>query len=198
MKTQENNSHESFQAREILIIALKLMLISALTALLLSAVNALTAPTITANSEAQRKEAILSIFSDADEIAVSDIITQDVDSIYIAYKGDKVLGYAASVSPNGFGGELDIMVGISSEGSVAGIKLVSHSETPGLGSRVGSSSFLEQYYGLSGSISLGDDVDAITGSTISSKAVTSGVNSALSVYESIFPNSSENGEGESK
>ncbi len=193
MKNPENNQKNRSETLELLFIALKLLIISSITALLLSCVNALTAPTIAANTEAEKKSAIAAIFSDADEIAPSDITTADIDSIYIASKNGSPIGYAASVSPNGFGGALELMVGISTDGSVAGIKLVSHSETPGLGSRVSEDSFLGQFSGLSGKISLGSDVDAITGSTISSKAVTSGVNSALAAYESIFSDSADNG-----
>lgn len=193
MKNPENNQKNRSETLELLFIALKLLIISAITALLLSCVNALTAPTIAANTEAEKKSAIAAIFSDADEIAPSDITAEDIDSIYIASENGSPIGYAASVSPNGFGGAVELMVGISTDGSVAGIKLVSHSETPGLGSRVSEDSFLGQFSGLSGKISLGSDVDAITGSTISSKAVTSGVNSALAAYESIFSDSADNG-----
>ena len=78
------------------------------------------------------------------------------------------------------------MVGVSADGTVVGIKIVSHSETPGLGSRVDSDSFLGQYKGLGGVLTVGKDVDAITGSTNSSKAVTKGVNSALAAFGSVF------------
>ncbi len=196
MKNPENKQKNRSETLELLFIALKLLIISAITALLLSCVNALTAPTIAANTEAEKKSAIAAIFSDADEITPSDITAENIDSIYIASENGSPIGYAASVSPNGFGGALELMVGISTDGSVAGIKLVSHSETPGLGSRVAEDSFLGQFSELSGKISLGSEVDAITGSTISSKAVTSGVNSALAAYESVFSDSADNGGAE--
>ncbi|MCI8388536.1 MAG: FMN-binding protein, partial [Clostridiales bacterium] len=71
-------------------------------------------------------------------------------------------------------------------GQLAGIKIVSHAETPGLGSRVNDNEYLSQYNGLSGKLTISKDVDAISGSTISSKAVLAGVNSALDAYSSIF------------
>ena len=66
--------------------------------------------------------------------------------------GGDILGYAASVSPLGFGGALDMMVGVNSDGTIAGMKIVSHSETPGLGSRVDAPDYLSQYTGKSGTL----------------------------------------------
>lgn len=185
-EAQEKKPENSMDAKFIITITLKLLLISAVTALMLAGVNALTAPIIAENNELEKKNAISAIFPNAAEIALSDIEADGADSIYLVNEGDKTAGYAASVSPNGFGGAIEIIVGINSDGKVAGIKIVSHSETPGLGSRIDSDGFLAQYEGLGGNIAIGREVDAITGSTISSKAVTDGVNSALSVYDMVF------------
>lgn len=185
-ENQEKMPENGMDTKFILTITLKLLLISAVTALLLAGVNALTAPTIAANNELEKKNAISAIFPDADDIRQADVAADGVESIYLVMTDGDLLGYAASVAPTGFGGAMDIMVGVGADGSVVGIKIVSHSETPGLGSRVNSDSFLSQYRGLSGVLTVGRDVDAITGSTISSKAVTKGINSALAAYDSIF------------
>lgn len=202
MKNQENKpdatAAESTAAKSgdtkfILGITLKLLIISAVTALLLSGVNALTAARIAENNEREKQNAIAAIFPDSDSSRLSDAVAEDVNSVYLVFAGDELLGYAASVSPMGFGGELDMMVGVAADGSVSGIEIVAHSETPGLGSRVNSESYLSQYAGLGGSLALGSDVDAITGSTISSKAVLRGVNSALDAYSAVFNGNNENG-----
>ena len=185
-KSQEKKPEQSMDTKFILTITLKLLLISAITALLLAGVNALTAPTIAANNELEKKNAIAAIFPTADDIQKADVAADGVDSIYMVLESGDLLGYAASVAPTGFGGAMDIMVGVSADGTVVGIKIVSHSETPGLGSRVDSDSFLGQYKGLGGVLTVGKDVDAITGSTISSRAVTKGVNSALAAFGSVF------------
>ena len=185
-ENQEIKPESASDTKFILTITLKLLVISAITALLLAGVNALTAPTIAANNELEKKNAIAAIFPTADDIQKADVTADGVDSIYMVFTNGDLLGYAASVAPTGFGGAMDIMVGVGSDGSVIGIKIVSHSETPGLGSRVDSDSFLGQYKGLAGELTVGKDVDAITGSTISSKAVTKGVNSALAAFGSIF------------
>lgn len=179
-------SVSSGNRRFILNITLKLLLISAVTALLLAGVNALTADKIAKNNAIEKANAIISIFPEADENQPADIKADGVDGIYLVLSDGDLLGYAASVSPTGFGGKMDVMVGVNSDGTLAGIEIISHSETPGLGSRVNDKIYLSQYSGLSGKLAIGSEIDAITGSTISSKAILAGVNNALAAYSSIF------------
>ena len=194
---EANNSkspkEKSSDVKFILGIALKLLKISAVTALLLAGVNALTAPRIAENNELEKKNAIAAIFPSSDDCQLTDISADGVELVYLVLKDGDLLGYAASVSTMGFGGEIELMVGVTAEGTVRGIKVVSHSETPGLGSRVDDEGYLSQYAGLGGNLSIGSDVDAITGSTISSKAVLRGVNAALSAYSAIFTENDEIG-----
>ncbi len=173
-------------AKFILTLTWKLLVISAVTALMLSCVNALTADRIAANAEAEKAAAIQAIFSEADSSGRSEAIFEGIDELYLVMAGDDMIGYAASVSPLGFGGEFSLMVGIRADGTVAGIQVVSHSETPGLGSRVGDESFLSQFRGKSGQLALGRDVDAITGSTVSSRAILEGVNNAAAIHADVF------------
>lgn len=195
MEANNSNSPEekSSDMKFILGIALKLLIISAVTALLLAGVNALTAPRIAENNELEKKNAIAAIFPSSDDCQLTDISADGVELVYLVLKDGDLLGYAASVSTMGFGGEIELMVGVTAEGTVKGIKVVSHSETPGLGSRVDDEGYLSQYAGLGGNLSIGSDVDAITGSTISSKAVLRGVNAALSAYSAIFTENDEIG-----
>ena len=194
---EANNSkspeEKSSDVKFILGIALKLLIISAVTALLLAGVNALTAPRIAENNELEKKNALAAIFPSSDDCQLTDISADGVELVYLVLKDGDLLGYAASVSTMGFGGEIELMVGVTAEGTVKGIKVVSHSETPGLGSRVDDEGYLSQYAGLGGNLSIGSDVDAITGSTISSKAVLRGGNAALSPYSAIFTANGESG-----
>lgn len=101
------------------------------------------------------------------------------------YQGES--GYALEVKPNGFGGPLTMMVGIRTDGEVQGIAIISHSETAGLGAVAASASsageaFRSQFTGKSGSVALsrdGGELDAVTGATITSRAICDGVNAAL-------------------
>ena len=104
------------------------------------------------------------------------------DNIYTVYSnGDKV-GYAFLAIGKGYGGNIDILVGLENETTVKGVTIISHLETPGLGARVTESSFREQFAGLNiDDVALkGDDgqIDAITGATISSRAVVDAIRAA--------------------
>ena len=159
-------------------ITLKLLVISVVTALLLAGVNALTVDRIAANIEAEKRNAISGIFGDGIETELCSAEFDGVSELYIVSVDGRLAGYAAQVNPLGFGGEMTVMVGVSVDGRIKGVKLISHSETPGLGNRVGEPSHTDKYIGQSAdSLS----VDAITGSTVSSKALMSGVMTALSV-----------------
>jgi len=155
--------------------------ICAAVALLLGAVNFFTEPIIAANSDAAMLTSIRDIF---DKNVTVEAVTvpegADLSGLYIVMKNGGVCGYSAAVAPSGFGGPINMMVGVDSEGKIVGVKIVSMSETPGLGSKVGGESFLEQFNGADGSLSFGNGADAISGATISSTAVLKGINSILS------------------
>ena len=148
---------------------------------LLGVVNHYTKPQSIANENAEKQEAIKSIFGEG--IESKKVSEEDAENeLYVILKDGKVFGYCAEVAPNGFGGEIKMMVGVDYEGKVCGANIVTMSETPGLGSRTKEEAwFLEQFAGKSGELAVGNGVDAITGATISSKAVTKGVSDALAL-----------------
>lgn len=162
-------------------LGLSLFLITAAAALVLALVDALTAGTIAQRAEAERQAAMACVVPGAD--VFSELYSEDetIDGITGAYAGTRFQGYCVEVSPNGFGGAIHLMVGVDAGGSVTGVVILDHSETAGLGARADSPGFLEQYIGKSGTVSLtgSNAIDALTGATITSKAVTSGVNAAL-------------------
>lgn len=167
--------------------------ISALVALLLSVVNNFTADAITEGEMKRREETVFSIFSYADSVELYGTDEKSGSSIYLVYAEDKLCGYCVNVASNGFGGEINMMVGVSPDNSVESVKIISLSETPGVGSKTRSDSFLAQFAGKKGSLKIGDDVDAISGATISSKAVLEGVNTALACDIDISKIAAEKG-----
>ena len=168
-----------------------LILICASVALMLSAVNLATEKKIKENSESERTKAVSLIFGEIDkpyEVEVSD------HTVYLVSKDGQLAGYCVAVSPQGYGGEIDMLVGIAADGTVCGVQIVSLSETPGVGSRVKTdSAFLDQFKGRTLPLEVGDNVDAIAGASISSKAVTSGVREALSVDFDLASTAAEYG-----
>ena len=90
-------------------------------------------------------------------------------------------GQAIPVSPRGYSGTIKMLVGIDKTGKVIGLKVLSQTETPGLGANVVNQNFLKQFIGKTAKdpIEPKKDIDAITGATISSRAVCAGVKQAL-------------------
>lgn len=162
-------------------LVLVLTVISAVIAGMLAAVNYFTEDIIAENAVREKEEAVLSVFPEGD--SCREYQTPEGNTVYFAVSGDYAIGYCVNVSPSGYGGNIDMMIGIDSDGSVAGIKIVSLSETPGVGTKVNSSTFLSQFLGRTNSeaLAVGENVDGIGGATFSSKAVTAGVSEALSV-----------------
>jgi len=156
-----------------------LTLICSVVALMLAVIDTVTKDTIAANTEKEKVEAISRIFGDIDGALVAD---GEDHEIYLVMKDGDAIGYTVTVKPQGYGGEIEMLVGISPEKTVVGTQIISMSETPGVGSRVKSDpDFLPQFEGRGEAFVIGENVDAISGASISSKAVTAGINEALSV-----------------
>ena len=162
-------------------LALTLLLITSVVAAALAGVNSVTSPIIaqkTAEKTQQAIETVLPGGGEAIDFAPADLVSK-------VYKGEN--GYAVEVTPGGFDNTITMMVGVDKAGNVLGISVVSHTETAGLGAVAAAEtpagiSFREQFVGASGSVSVskdGGEVDAITGATITSRAICAGVNAAL-------------------
>ena len=166
----------------ILRLALTLLLITAVVAVALAAVNSVTAPKIAELNEQKTQDAIEAVLpGGGQEVSFTD----STGLVSTVYKGDA--GYAVQVAPAGFGGDISMMVGMGSDGKVLAISIISQTETAGLGAVSAATTsageaFRGQFAGMSGSVSVTKDggaVDAITGATITSRAVCTGVNAAL-------------------
>ena len=157
-------------------IAMPLTAICIAAALMLAAVNALTAPVIKQNDAAEKENAVLALFPDAEGAAL--YCETDGAEIYYAYRGGELLGCSLGLSENGFGGAIQMMVAVNADRSVRGVRILSMSETPGVGSKTNSDAFLSRFTG-EGPFTVGKNLDAVSGATISSRAIARGVNRAL-------------------
>ena len=116
-----------------------------------------------------------------------------VSSVFAAVDNDKnTLGWCVNVKPKGYGGEIDLIVGIKKDGTLSGIKVVSNSETAGLGAKCTDEKFTAQFAGKVLPLSVvktgakeNNEVSAITGATITTKAISSGVNAAFDAVKSF-------------
>lgn len=182
------------KVRDILIPTVSLFLICIVVTALLGLTNSVTAPQIerlAAETEAAAKQEVLKSaerFSEAKEI-------EKDGTIYTYYEGKAsdggLAGYVFATSAKGYGGDISVMVGVAADGTVAGVNILSISETAGLGMNAKNESFLQQFTGKSGKIgvqkngSSETEIQALTGATITSKAMTSAVNQALALYAEL-------------
>lgn len=117
----------------------------------------------------------------------------------VGKKAGEIVGRAVKVkSEAGYGGAIEIMLGIGPDAKITGIYILKHAETPGLGAKIVEKSFTEQFVGKSLAKSKicvkkdGGDIDQITGATISPRAVCLGVRQGLLAYKAIYEKKTEN------
>ena len=172
-------------AAYVLRLTLTLFVITAVVAGLLGFVNYMTADTIAAQT-AQKAEAARRQVLEAKDYEPMDV--PEGSGVTEAYRAGE-LSYVVRVSPNGFGGAIDMMVGISADGTVTGVAIVSQSETASLGANCTREDFRAQFTGRSGTLAVskdGGEIDALTGATVTSRAVTQGVNTALAFVKEVL------------
>ena len=171
--------------KQIFTLTVTLLLITAGVAAALAGVNAVTAPIIEKINAEKTTKAIAAVLPDAETAVISYEASVKEDAVQTVYTSEA--GYAVKVQVGGFGGTITMMVGVDKEGAVLGIDIISHAETASLGDVAASKNakgqaFRGQFVGKTGTLAVnkdGGEIDAITSATITSRAVTSGVNTAL-------------------
>ncbi len=187
-------------------VGLILFAITAISALILAVVNNVTAPVIAANNAKKQAEAMQKVIPGAagfldENLAMKFLLSSgdaadkvsNISQIFEAKDSNgNTAGYAVMVNPNGYGGIISMVVGVSEDGTVTGVDIISQSETAGLGARCTEDGFKAQFTGKKANITVakggnGDEnsIDAISSATITSKAVTSGVNAAINAVEQL-------------
>lgn len=165
-----------------------LFLITAVTALLLGLVNYITADRI-AEIKLEKTNAALSEvmpggyeFEELQDDNVDKIA--GVSKVYAANSGANTYGYVVESIVSGSQGNIDMVVGVDMSGTVTGVAIIDMSETSGLGTKANEADWRAQFVGVSDEQKVNKDggsIDALTGATITSRAVTNGVNIALQV-----------------
>lgn len=190
MKTRSNVFY-------VLRISLTLLLITSVTAALLAGVNMLTKDRIAAITKEKTEKAIAEVLPNAaqiEDISHTATLPETVSKVYAACENGSPTGdYAVEVTPAGFDGEITMMVGVDGAGKVIAISIINQTETAGLGAVAAESgskgqAFRNQFAGMSGTLAVdkdGGDIDALTGATITSRAITDGVNTALECVKTL-------------
>ncbi len=170
-----------------------LLVICLVCSALLAGVYAITAEPIAQAAIAKTNAAIAEVVPSFDGEPVSGEVEVNGKSYsyYSVSKDGKVIAYAINASSVGFGGSLNLMVGITAERIVYNTSVLSQSETPGLGAKCTEESFAGQFAGFNPAEKNlavkkdGGDIDAITASTITSRAYIEAVKNALAAYDAI-------------
>ena len=169
-------------------LAVILFAFAAVVAVALGLVNKITSDRIAAFAAEKTAAAMNAVLPAESYTPVENSAAEKIELVKEIYAaGDK--GWVIMVTPSGFGGEIDMAVGVDKSGAVTGVSIVSMSETSGLGANANRESFRSQYIGKSGSVALrkqGGEIDALTGATVTSTAVTRGVSAALAAAAELI------------
>ena len=182
-----------------------LTIITVVAGLCLGLVYEITKKPIADSQEKAKKEAWQAVFPGADlsefkQIDVDqDIADQVISDLGVNATIDEVCtvgeeGYVVTATDgDGYGGDIALSVGILNDGTISGISFLSISETAGLGMNAQKPAFYEQYVGkqtdkfyVSKDGGEGEPIDAISGATFTSRAVTGAVNAALGYFQNAF------------
>ena len=173
-------------------------IIAAIAAVALSGVYKMTKPTIEKNELQKKTEAYMEVCPGTKEFetvqAAEDMIAAQsekasprINEFYVgkSESGD-ITGYAMSIQTKGFGGKLVMTLGLTADGKIQKIAFTELNETKGLGMKADEDGFKDQFNGKGGTLKLGEDISAISGATVTSTAVVSGVNAGLKFFDSVM------------
>ena len=166
----------------ILNMTLTLVIIAVVVSIAMSYVNTVTAPLIAENAVKKLNESLATVI-EGEEFPVLEETESYV--IYEALKGGERVGLCVQNTSSGYGGDITLLTGVDKDYKVTGVALLSHAETAGLGANADKDEFKNQYIGKGENIGVvknspkENDIVAISGATITSKAVTNAVNDAI-------------------
>ncbi len=175
--------------KEIIKNAVVLFLITAVVAALLAGANLLTKDKIAKNSLLAEQEALAEVI-DADDFEVTQDLAlletaEPITAAYVAQKDGAPAGWCFKVAPSGYGGEMELIFGVDNNLVITGVSVLSHGETAGLGANMTKPEFRSRFVGkkeIAGVVKSGakdNEIQALSGATISSKAVARGAQTAL-------------------
>lgn len=167
--------------KQILFPTLALLIVCVAASAALALTNEVTKDRIAAQQQQKTEQAMAAVLP-ADRY--EQVTQADGAILYAAYQNGAQIGWVGSGSAKGYGGVVEVMTGVDLQRAVTAIEIVSCAdETPGLGQNVDTPAFKQQFAGISGSVQLGENIDAVTGATISSAAVRDAVNQVLTLVQ---------------
>ncbi len=184
--------------KDILIPAVALLIICLVATTLLAGTNLITSEKIALNAVETEKASRMLVLPEGK--SYGEVTTLENGITYCVGTDDSgnQVGYVFTAGAKGYGGTVAVMVGLDNEGVITGIEILSHAETPGLGANAVKPDFKNRFMGKSGTLTVdkvsndGQNVQAITAATITSKAVTAAVNSVTAAFEELGLTGGEN------
>lgn len=176
--------------RDIIKLGLKLFLLAAVAGLALGATNAITKDPIAAQALAAATASRQAVLPEAARFEAAD--AGDIDEAYYGLdESGKLVGCTGVLSVQGFGGPIEVTVGLDADGEITGVIVggSDFSETAGLGAKTRDAAFTDQFAGGKAPVALrkdGGQIDAVTSATISSTAVTGGVNAVCAQLSALL------------
>ena len=158
-----------------------LVLICLAVSALLGFTNSVTAPIIEENKRIVAEQTRKSVLDGAESFTEIDCDKETL-GITGAFREDSGKGYVITAARKGYGGMVEVTVGLDSDGKIVGLSADVSTETSGVGSKAGRDDYTSRFLGLTGDSS---SVDKISGATYSSTAVKSGVDAALAAFAAI-------------
>lgn len=177
-------------------LVIRLGLIALVAGLVLAAVNGVTSPIIEEQNAAKLAESLIVVYPEGNNftpVEDAELAIGDNTAVKEIYNVDEQGNVFRVVAPGGYGGDIEFIVGISNEGIVQGFSVLNHSETPGFGDEAATLEYGEGLKGLNaqgqlvpaGSPSEENEFQAMSGATISTNAISNGLNQAAEVNRNL-------------
>ncbi|WP_371368560.1 Na(+)-translocating ferredoxin:NAD(+) oxidoreductase complex subunit G [Sporomusa rhizae] len=162
-------------------IAMNLTITCFISGVIIAGTYAITEPTAAEQRVKAKNDAMKELVKDAEAFKAID----GKEGWYAGIKGGKVIAYVVPASSKGYGGSIDMLAAVTPEGKAMDFKVLKHNETPGLGDKMVEPKFRKQFTNKAASdmevvkVPTDKNIQALTGATITSRAVTKGVREAV-------------------
>ena len=177
--------------KEILIPTIALLIICLVATTLLAVTNNVTMEKIALNAVETEKASRMLVLPEGKEYGEVTALDSGITYCIGTNEAGEEVGYVFTSGAKGYGGTVAVMVGVDMTGTITGVEILSHAETPGLGANAVKPDFKDRFIGKTGVLTVdktsneGQNIQAITAATITSKAVTSAVNAVTAAYAEI-------------
>ena len=183
---------KKFSLKDIFVPTVALFAISLIAALLLAATNMVTVDKIAENALEKENQSRIEVMPAANEFTESEVYGDSGITYCEALDQNKnVVGYVFTGSAKGYGGDVKVVVGYLPDGTISGVSIIADNETPGLGANATKDSFKSRFANKKGVLTVdkasneGQNIQAITAATVTSKAVVKAVNATTEAFGAL-------------